>query len=543
MSVEILKEPSPHACMKARCALGNKDYLANWTMKGKEPRAEQVQIFNFCRDSGVSNHLVGAPTGVGKSPVATTVAETDSGVILTPQKILQDQYLRDWAELKLIKGKVNYTCDLADNRRAKIYDCDKGGHLCNKVRGQGNATRCPYAIAKNEFIASQVGVANYSYFFGILQQEDKIADMIPHDWLIFDEGHELESQLINSACLEITEELCEFIGTPYNPPDKHAKVAGFLNHFLSAVRICLVRLGEEIERQRSSGGNYIQRDLVMLSKLVHLEGKTSFCITDSIERGAPWVHYVTYDGFRSMPLFADGLFQRFVAPLGKKILVMSATLPPAETMAASFGWAKGDYASLDVPSPFAVENRPIYYKPVAALNYKNMEQNLPKIAKAIERILKAYPDSKGIVHCHSFKLGSSLYDLCPTLRKRGILHKPNMDRDALLENHCSSTKPTVLISPSMTEGVDLHDDLGRFAIIPKVPYPNMGDSWVKARMEADPVWFNFTVIKTIVQACGRIVRHHNDQGDCYILDGKFDDLLRRSGDLFPEWFMDALIEI
>jgi ATP-dependent DNA helicase DinG len=50
-----------------------------------------------------------------------------------------------------------------------------------------------------------------------------------------------------------------------------------------------------------------------------------------------------------------------------------------------------------------------------------------------------------------------------------------IQRDEVIAEHVNSTKPNVLISPSLYTGLDLKDDLSRFQIIVKVPYPDLGE--------------------------------------------------------------------
>src|SRR5690606_38170931 len=56
-----------------------------------------------------------APTGSGKSAIGVTLArEAGSAFVLTAQKVLQDQYLRDFEDLAVMKGRSNYPCLVAD---------------------------------------------------------------------------------------------------------------------------------------------------------------------------------------------------------------------------------------------------------------------------------------------------------------------------------------------------------------------------------------------------------------------------------------------
>jgi ATP-dependent DNA helicase DinG len=50
-------------------------------------------------------------------------------------------------------------------------------------------------------------------------------------------------------------------------------------------------------------------------------------------------------------------------------------------------------------------------------------------------------------------------------RRRLLETDPEVQRDEIIEEHFKTTKPTVLISPSLHLGLDLKDDLSRFQVI------------------------------------------------------------------------------
>ena len=75
--------------------------------------------------------------------------------------------------------------------------------------------------------------------------------------------------------------------------------------------------------------------------------------------------------------------------------------------------------------------------------------------------------------------------------------------------------PTVLVSPSLREGVDLPDDFLRFQVLTKLPYPDLGDPWTAARRERDPRWYAIETAKALLQAYGRSCRHAEDHGVTY----------------------------
>jgi Rad3-related DNA helicase len=59
----------------------------------------------------------------------------------------------------------------------------------------------------------------------------------------------------------------------------------------------------------------------------------------------------------------------------------------------------------------------------------------------------------------------------------------------ILQQHFESTEPTVLVSPSMSYGVDLKGDLAKFQILLKAPWMPTKDPRVEKMMKIDPTWY------------------------------------------------------
>jgi len=94
----------------------------------------------------------------------------------------------------------------------------------------------------------------------------------------------------------------------------------------------------------------------------------------------------------------------------------------------------------------------------------------------------------------------------------------------------------VLLSPSMTEGVDLMGDLSRFQILCKVPFPYLGDKLVRKKMNKWKWWYDLQTAKTVIQSVGRSVRSETDTAVTYILDGSWENFFAKNKKLFgPEF--------
>jgi Rad3-related DNA helicase len=123
---------------------------------------------------------------------------------------------------------------------------------------------------------------------------------------------------------------------------------------------------------------------------------------------------------------------------------------------------------------------------------------------------------------------------------RIITHGPG-GAEGAIERHRLTPGPTVLCSPAMTEGIDLADDLSRFQVIVKVPYPVHKNPYVAARMR-DKGWYEWQTAMRLIQATGRSVRSQVDFAETYIVDSEFGEFRRRSRRLLPTWWLEAVIE-
>jgi Rad3-related DNA helicase len=171
------------------------------------------------------------------------------------------------------------------------------------------------------------------------------------------------------------------------------------------------------------------------------------------------------------------------------------------------------------------------------MSSKSIDETLPKLVDAIKAILSEHKNEKGIIHCHSYKIANYVKR---NIRNSRLLIHNSDNREAILEKHIKSKKASVLISPSMTEGVDLKGDLSRFQIICKVPYPYLGDKLVRKKMNKWKWWYPLQTAKAIVQATGRSVRSKDDTAITYILDSDFEMFYNRNRDLFPQGFKESL---
>jgi Rad3-related DNA helicase len=100
---------------------------------------------------------------------------------------------------------------------------------------------------------------------------------------------------------------------------------------------------------------------------------------------------------------------------------------------------------------------------------------------------------------------------------------------------------SVLVSPSMTDGLSLDDDLARFQIVCKIPFPFLGDPQIAAKKDRNQLWYDLETAKTLVQSFGRAVRSDDDHAVTYILDQDFERFYARVKDrMFPSYIQEAI---
>jgi ATP-dependent DNA helicase DinG len=230
-----------------------------------------------------------------------------------------------------------------------------------------------------------------------------------------------------------------------------------------------------------------------------------------------------------------------------KTLIMSATILNDRTFCRSVGLATSSYDRdvkfIRIPSDFPVEKRLIYPLNIEYLNFNNLQSEQVKnnIIKAIDNLMYIHRYDKGIIHTTSYEqLNFIKENVSQENARRLIVTDPDLQRDEVLKQHIDSIKPTVLISPSLHTGLDLKDDLSRFQIITKVPYPNKGDTWTNAKREIDEEWYYWQTALKLIQAYGRSIRSKEDWAKTYVLDSAFGYFVKKNKNILPDWFTLAI---
>lgn len=497
-------------------------------------------------------------TGCGKSAIGLTVARYISSLnnisddylpgsyVLTTQRVLQEQYLNDFAppkgDLVSIKSSSNYECSFHKQQSCAqslnmLKNEERGTPFWNKC-----TNNCVYKNAKRAFLESKESITNYSYFLAETLYSGKIT---PRELLILDEAHNCENELSRFIELTINEKFTKDALKLEWPKktDATSVVEWIKSMYQPLLALQLSKAKSMIEKlnlqEKLTEFHLINAQIETLEG--HLSKVDNFLKLWSDDN---WVLNIiepesarVLRKFEFKPVDVGPYSDEMLFKYGKNIIMLSATIVNKDVFCETLGINKNDVAFLSIDSPFPIDNRPIYYTPVGNMSQASIEQTLPKMVEMIKLIIEQHKKDKGIIHAHTFRIADYIRK---NIKSKRLLVHDNLNRDEMIKKHMESSTPTILVSPSLSEGIDLKDDLSRFQILCKLPYPYLGDKLVKKRMTKNTLWYPFQTAKTIVQGVGRSIRNESDYANTYILDGNWDKFFASNSALFPESFKKAL---
>ena len=540
------------------------------------PREIQKEILQGIEEqlkSGYKTIVLSAPTGVGKSLIAATLARYyGSSFIVTASKQLQDQYSKDLKFLMPVKGKSNFAClklmeveDKSDTKKAiqKGLTCEKG--LCEEtIMKNGKKIKeickykpklgepedetknlCHYYEQKYRALTSSHSIWNYASYFQLMKFNKRAySEYISKPIAIFDEAHKIEDQIIQFIGIDIYNGYLSECGINVNSYD-----LGQIDMIIQLLDDLARSYSKQILELQENRSFMLNPDYALLSKLEsryekmansHAEifsNKNNFVINDPFkdERG----------NFRSIsikPLDISTYVKTFFDI--EQQIFMSATIDK-ESFCENAGLESSKVGFVDTPrSPFLADRRRISFLNTKKLSYSSSKDDEFAVIKKIDEIMSQHATERGLILTSSEK---RCFDIKNNLSEKNqkrirICHSRNengMTQDEMLQEH-SLDEDGVLLSSSLWEGVDLKDDLSRFQIIAKVPYPNLSEKRTKIKMQKFPLWYKSQTLTKLLQGFGRSIRNEKDWAITYVLDSAANDLLLQSKHMIPKSYQDVL---
>lgn len=535
-----------------------------------EPRNIQKEILDDIENkinSGFKKIIISAPTGVGKSAIGVTIgSHFGNSFMITASKNLQDQYIKDHPILHPVKGKSNFPC-MQLMEKKKIDDpvlattmeltCEKG--KCEESKSSGAkvcehkpkiqefeedeppTNMCEYYTQKYIALTSSHSLWNYHSFFQLMLNKKAFAQYIGKSVSVFDEAHKIEDQIIQFIGMRITKKQLDECSIPisrYNL-DEIDDIISILEGMRQTYGQMLHDMDDKkIEYDFKKYSRYSDQLAKTARTLENIhKNKENFVINEpqkDIDGDIESVEIKPIDIADFIKSFFDTDYQIF----------MSATIDK-KSFCETMGFSEDDVAFIDTPkSPFPLEHRRVEFLNVKRLNNKSTFEDKLEIVKRIDDLLTTHSEERGLI------LTSSIYNctfikkhLSPKNRNRiRICHSSNPNQktqDQIIKEH-ENDSTGVLISSSLWEGVDLKDDLSRFQIIAKIPYPPMTEKRTVVKMNRYPLWYDSQTLMKLLQGFGRSIRSENDWARTYVLDSAVNFLIVKTRNIIPKAYHDIL---
>ncbi|MFB6221561.1 MAG: helicase C-terminal domain-containing protein [Halolamina sp.] len=518
-------------------------------------RGTQQQALSDIRDAFAAGNdvvLVRAPTGSGKSLLARAImgaartveeaepAQPTGAYYTTPQVSQLDDVERDdlLDDFQVIRGKNNYNCILPGEHDTPVDQAP-----CVRQRGFDCTVRhrCPYfsdrAIASNRPIAAMT----LAYFMQTAGSD--VFRM--RDVAVIDEAHGLAEWAEMYATVDLSPRRVP-VWDDIDVPDVEAAtgdpVEGAVRFAEQLMERCAAEKDQLLAEPELTPSEAARRD-----RLQELLSELGYFAEDYRDPQSPTTWVVDQpDGaggaITIKPLDPAKYLQHTVWDRGSKFALLSATILNKEAFCRGVGLDPANVALVEVDHTFPVENRPLYDVTQGKMTYEHRDETLPRVADVVVQLMAEHADQKGLIHCHSYGIQERLAEL---LANRGVGPRLRVHdretRDAELEAWKASDDPELFLSVKMEEALNLEGDLCRWQVLCKAPYLNTNDSRVERRLEEGQwAWYYRSALRTVIQACGRVVRSPEDYGATYLADDSLLDLFDRARADMPDWFAEQV---
>lgn len=485
--------------------------------------------------------ILDGPPGTGKTLVAEACRRfmaVGSCLYICNSKSLQAQFVRNFDYASLLQGRANYATekyprrfnDPSPFRQLSCADCNKASEAGCSWCASVNV--CPYERAKSEGLRNSLTILNTAYFLTEVNGPGRFKG---RGLVVVDECDTLERELMGYVSIELSPQRAKRIGI--GPPSKVTVPAEWITWLdislpkIEAYRDSIPTHNPSVRDIRESKGTDS-----LLSSLRRIQ-------RDLLNEANGWVYNGRGESISFKPTKVNELARQVLWPHGKQWLLMSGSVVSADEIIDSLGW-EANYEVVSVPSPYSPKNRPVYVRPVANMaRSADGKLNREQLVKSIRGIIaRTDPYERVLLHTVSYNLTESLQEGLREYDRPVGYYLKARDREHALAEYVK-TEGAILLAPSFDRGIDLPDDYCRTQIICKVPFPNLGDRQISARLhsEGGQLWYSVQTARTLIQMTGRAVRHKDDWANTYILDEQFLGFFKKNKWLFPQWWTDALV--
>jgi len=525
--------------------------------------------------------VIDAPTGTGKSLIAMWSSYILKemglrGYLITSDLTLQDQYESDIHRLGLrwpsIRGVDNYECTV-NGLPFSLGDCKLRGIGYEQAEKLECYGQCEYLNNRRRAIDQPVALFNYSYW--LIQRnyvedrmliEGKTVPFEQRDFVFFDEAHKVDEIVQNHFSPRIDMSVVDRFSVANRFIERHnigTEVATIGNVKSIVHRLMTVRTKADLfkEMQNFRGIAKIYRKAATVAKgLANKRYKnqpmprdwqaamTTFDrLKDVYCKFDDYVDLIKEVGLEAMVIDQtdeeakfmcveeQAMIQKYLHKKAGFKVFMSATIGDPKSYVKIMGIKNAKFIRMD--NTFNYDKSPVVFINRHKLSMREKEASLPEVVKILDQILNKHKGQRGIIHSGSYAFSKYIYEYSKNA-KRIIDYADSKSKKEALRNFKESDDK-ILMGPSILEGLDLKDDVSRFQVFFKVPYPSLGDPLIKAKTEYSNEWYDWKTGISIMQGVGRSVRSEDDWAVTYVLDACFRSLINKQG-FFPPSFKERI---
>ena len=517
--------------------------------KEKKFRKGQEKAINSIIESIESGNkftILNAPVGSGKSVIAYVVAkyleqQNYDTYLSTGTKILQDQYIHDFTDVKTIKGRNNFEC-VAE----PLVDCANG--LC-KTRSKFKCINKP--ILKDEWVYQNIPIdadplyfeQHYddmcNYWFNKLNGIFASITMLNYDYLISDtrfvhhlpyrkllvcdEAHNIENVLMRQLELRFSPKAVE------RETDFSFNWANTIKEWAADLLILADIYKEKMKNARSDERRKKYEDrrnqFASLAMLMEEDPDNWVFAPETFNNHTVFV-------FKPIKV---AQYTSYIFSVAEHITLMTGTILKQDLFARDLGI--DDFEYIEVPSIIPPKNRPIVKAYVGSMARSSIEKTMPNMIATVGELAEKHKDEKGVIHTFTYNIARRFQQAFGN-DDRFMFHHQK-DKDEVFNAFKEDDTNRILVSPVAFEGVDFPYDQARWQCICKDPFPNIGDPQIKARELVDFDWTFRQRCLVLSQMYGRSNRAADDWSITYLLDSRLESLLGPSS-LVTDYFYEAI---
>jgi DNA excision repair protein ERCC-2 len=560
----------------------------------KQPRSKQIDLIDTIERSLLSgeNLILQAPTGLGKTagvmfPVLREALSRGQKLVYVTPKNSQHQVAedavkrlqRDGSDLRSLtltaKSKLCFKgepvcnpehCEFARDYYEKVAEHDLVEKAAEAPMMTGELFSdlgkvyevCPFELSIDCIQRADVVIGDYNYVFaprGLLGRLTGYGfgdNAKPN--LVIDEAHNLPARAADyyspaigdwlfAACKDRLESL---------PLDIRSEGYAVLN-------LCLAALKKHEPRGRTKQAK-IDLDVTTFKKLderlsaflsMYLQGTPTPKSGDPIlalcrewsgfaalADSAGENFFSTYKrdvNFTSLKITCCDASEQLRDCLGEfeHAVAFSATMKPFDYYRQLCGFTADKVQTVEFSSPFPTDNRKLVVIPQVSTKYSDREQNYPKIAEAIQRIVGLRPGNY-FVFFPSFAFLRSVLDRVQLPNCNVLQQQPSMTAADVEKYICAlraGEQPTVIFAVQggvFSEGVDYPGDMliGAIIVGPALPGYDLERELLREYYERKfgqgfDYAYTYPAMARVVQAAGRVIRSENDRGVIVLMDRRF----------------------